>query len=95
MRPAIRSRTAHVINMADGAALRALVEKERPHIIVPEIEAIATDMLAQIEKEGIATVIPAARGATHHEPRRHPPAWQPKNWTFRRRAMPSPRASTK
>jgi phosphoribosylaminoimidazole carboxylase (NCAIR synthetase) len=54
---------AHVINMADGAALRALVEKERPHIIVPEIEAIATDMLAQIEKEGIATVIPAARAA--------------------------------
>ena len=54
---------AHVINMADGAALRALVEKERPHIIVPEIEAIATDMLAQIEKEGLATVIPTARAA--------------------------------
>ncbi|MBI3571040.1 MAG: formate-dependent phosphoribosylglycinamide formyltransferase [Gammaproteobacteria bacterium] len=54
---------AHVINMADGAVLRALVEKERPHIIVPEIEAIATDMLAQIEKEGLATVIPTARAA--------------------------------
>ncbi len=54
---------AHVINMADGAALRALVEKERPHIIVPEIEAIATDMLAQIERDKLAEVIPVARAA--------------------------------
>jgi phosphoribosylglycinamide formyltransferase 2 len=54
---------AHVINMADGAALRVLIEKERPHIIVPEIEAIATDMLVQIEKEGMARVIPTARAA--------------------------------
>ncbi len=54
---------AHVINMADGAALRALVEKEKPHIIVPEIEAIATDMLVQIESEGLACVIPTARAA--------------------------------
>jgi len=52
---------AHVIQMTDGAALRALVEKERPHLIVPEIEAIATDELARIEAEGIATVIPTAR----------------------------------
>lgn len=54
---------AHVINMADGAALRALVQQERPHIIVPEIEAIATDMLLQIEREGLAEVIPTARAA--------------------------------
>lgn len=54
---------AHVIDMADGAALRALVERERPHIIVPEIEAIATDMLMQIEQEGLAEVIPTARAA--------------------------------
>jgi phosphoribosylglycinamide formyltransferase 2 len=54
---------AHVINMADGAALRALVEQERPHIIVPEIEAIATAMLVEIEKEGLARVIPTARAA--------------------------------
>ena len=52
---------AHVINMADGAALRALVEKERPHIIVPEIETIATDMLAEIERDKLAEVIPVAR----------------------------------
>ena len=54
---------AHVIDMTDGDALRALVEKEKPHLIVPEIEAIATDMLAQIEKDGLAVVIPTARAA--------------------------------
>ena len=54
---------AHVINMADGAALRALIEQEKPHLIVPEIEAIATDMLEQIESEGLARVIPTARAA--------------------------------
>ncbi len=54
---------AHVINMADGAALRALVELEKPHLIVPEIEAIATDMLVEIERDGLAEVIPTARAA--------------------------------
>ncbi len=52
---------AHVIDMSDGDALKALVKKERPDIIVPEIEAIATDMLAVIEEEGLAQVIPNAR----------------------------------
>lgn len=52
---------AHVINMADGAQLRALIELEKPDLIVPEIEAIATDMLEQIEQEGLARVIPTAR----------------------------------
>ncbi|MDE2439879.1 MAG: NAD-dependent epimerase/dehydratase family protein, partial [Betaproteobacteria bacterium] len=52
---------AHVISMTDGAALRRLVEQEKPHLIVPEIEAIATDMLVEIEKEGLAEVIPTAR----------------------------------
>jgi phosphoribosylglycinamide formyltransferase 2 len=55
---------SHVIAMTDAAALRALVEAERPHLIVPEIEAIATDELVRIEAEGLATVIPTAR-ATH------------------------------
>lgn len=54
---------AHVINMADGAALRELVERERPHLIVPEIEAIATGMLIEIEQAGLARVIPTARAA--------------------------------
>lgn len=52
---------AHVINMADAGALRALVEQERPQLIVPEIEAIATDELARIEADGLARVIPTAR----------------------------------
>lgn len=52
---------AHVIAMTDAKALRALVEKERPHLIVPEIEAIATDELARIEADGLAEVIPTAR----------------------------------
>ncbi len=54
---------AHVINMADPKALRALVEQERPHLVVPEIEAIATDELARIEADGLAEVIPTARAA--------------------------------
>ena len=54
---------SHVIAMTDAAALRALVELERPHLIVPEIEAIATDELVAIEAEGLATVIPTARAA--------------------------------
>jgi phosphoribosylglycinamide formyltransferase 2 len=54
---------AHVIDMADGQALRALVEREKPHLVVPEIEAIATDMLAEIEQAGLAEVIPNARAA--------------------------------
>ncbi|WP_186068273.1 formate-dependent phosphoribosylglycinamide formyltransferase [Burkholderia gladioli] len=52
---------AHVIDMTDAAALRALVEAEQPHLIVPEIEAIATDALAAIESERLAEVIPTAR----------------------------------
>jgi phosphoribosylglycinamide formyltransferase 2 len=53
----------HVIDMTDGAALRALIEQERPHLVVPEIEAIATDMLVEIEREKLAEVIPTARAA--------------------------------
>lgn len=54
---------AHVIAMTDGAALRRLVELEKPHLIVPEIEAIATDTLVELEAEGLAEVIPTARAA--------------------------------
>ncbi|HRD28355.1 MAG TPA: formate-dependent phosphoribosylglycinamide formyltransferase [Caulobacter sp.] len=54
---------SHVIAMTDPAALRAVIEAERPHLVVPEIEAIATDELARIEAEGLATVIPTARAA--------------------------------
>lgn len=52
----------HVISMLDAAALRAVVEQEQPHLIVPEIEAIATSELLALEQEGY-TVIPSARAA--------------------------------
>ena len=54
---------SHVLAMTDAAALRAVVEAERPHLIVPEIEAIATDELARIEADGLAICIPTARAA--------------------------------
>lgn len=53
---------AYVISMTDGAALRGLVEKEKPDLIVPEIEAIATQTLLELEGEGY-TVIPSAKAA--------------------------------
>jgi phosphoribosylglycinamide formyltransferase 2 len=53
---------SHVISMLDGAALRSVIERENPDFIVPEIEAIATDTLVELEAEGY-TVIPTARAA--------------------------------
>jgi phosphoribosylglycinamide formyltransferase 2 len=50
---------SHVINMLDGEALRRVIETEKPHLIVPEVEAIATDTLVALEKEGF-NVIPTA-----------------------------------
>ena len=54
---------AHVIDMTDPVALRALIERERPSRVVPEIEAIATPALIELEREGTVTVIPTARAA--------------------------------
>ncbi|MBB3275038.1 MULTISPECIES: formate-dependent phosphoribosylglycinamide formyltransferase [unclassified Pseudoxanthomonas] len=54
---------SHVLDMLDPAAVRALVARERPHVIVPEIEAIHTDTLVALEAEGAARVIPTARAA--------------------------------
>jgi len=51
---------AYTISMLDGDALRALVEKEQPDYIVPEVEAIATDTLVELEQEGF-NVIPTAK----------------------------------
>ncbi|KWW12597.1 MULTISPECIES: phosphoribosylglycinamide formyltransferase 2 [Peribacillus] len=53
---------SHVINMLDAAQLRGVVEKEQPDLIVPEIEAIATAALVELEEEGFP-VIPSARAA--------------------------------
>ena len=54
---------SHVIDMTDGDALAALIEMEQPDFIVPEIEAIATDKLLELEACGKVTVIPTARAA--------------------------------
>lgn len=52
---------AEVFSMLDGKRLKQAIAKYRPHLVVPEVEAIATDALAEIEAEGLATVIPTAR----------------------------------
>lgn len=52
---------AYTIDMTDGEALKALVEKERPHLIVPEIEALNTDALAEIDQAGVSKVIPTVK----------------------------------
>ncbi|MCB4363566.1 formate-dependent phosphoribosylglycinamide formyltransferase [Hydrogenophaga taeniospiralis] len=54
---------ARTITMSDPAQLKALIEAERPHLVVPEIEAIATPMLEQLEAAGVVRVIPTARAA--------------------------------
>ena len=54
---------ARTITMSDPAQLKALIEAERPHLVVPEIEAIATGMLEELEAAGTVRVIPTARAA--------------------------------
>ena len=53
---------SHVVDMLDGAALRAVIEAERPDLVVPEIEAIHTPTLVELEREGLK-VVPTARAA--------------------------------
>src|SRR2546427_1313144 len=54
---------ARTITMSDPAQLKALIEAEKPDLVVPEIEAIATPMLEELEAAGVVTVIPTARAA--------------------------------
>ncbi|MGB7397782.1 MAG: formate-dependent phosphoribosylglycinamide formyltransferase [Candidatus Macondimonas sp.] len=54
---------AHILDMTDGALLRELIVLERPHWVVPEIEAIATETLRALEAEGLTKVIPTAEAA--------------------------------
>ncbi|MCS7101866.1 MAG: formate-dependent phosphoribosylglycinamide formyltransferase, partial [Burkholderiaceae bacterium] len=51
----------HALPMTDGAALAALIERERPDLVIPEIEAIATETLVELERRGIVQVVPTAR----------------------------------
>lgn len=53
---------SHTLSMLDGAALRSVIEREKPDFVVPEIEALATDTLVELESEGV-TVVPTARAA--------------------------------
>ncbi|WP_432209758.1 formate-dependent phosphoribosylglycinamide formyltransferase [Acinetobacter variabilis] len=52
---------SYALNMADATELKQLIQKIQPHLIVPEIEAIATEVLVEIEEQNIATVIPSAK----------------------------------
>ena len=54
---------SHVLDMLDGAAIRALIAHEKPDLVVPEIEAISTQTLVELEAEGVVRVIPTARAA--------------------------------
>ncbi len=54
---------ARTITMSNAAQLKALIEQEKPHVVVPEIEAIATPMLEELEAAGVVRVIPTARAA--------------------------------
>jgi phosphoribosylglycinamide formyltransferase 2 len=54
---------AHTISMADPLQLKALIVQQQPHLVVPEIEAIATDALEQLEAQGVVRVVPTARAA--------------------------------
>ena len=54
---------SHVLDMLDPAAIRSLIAREQPHLVVPEIEAIHTETLVALEAEGAARVIPTARAA--------------------------------
>tara|TARA_Y100000782_G_scaffold50013_2_gene55735 strand:- start:3959 stop:5092 length:1134 start_codon:yes stop_codon:yes gene_type:complete len=53
---------SHVLSMLDGEALRNIIESEKPDLVVPEIEAIATDTLVELEQEGF-NIVPSARAA--------------------------------
>lgn len=52
---------AYTIDMTNATILKALIKKEQPHLIVPEIEALNTEVLAEIETEGLSTIIPTIR----------------------------------
>ena len=52
---------SHVVSMLDGDSLREIILQEKPDLVVPEVEAIATDVLAELEAEGQVTIIPTAR----------------------------------
>ena len=73
-----------VISMTDPEALKAVVRRHRPDLVIPEIEALAVDALVELEAEGI-TVIPTARATGSA-------TWRQRNWACAPPAMPTPTA---
>ena len=73
---------AVVMDMLDGKALKKAVRKHRPDHVVPEVEAIRTEALLELEASGV-DVIPA-NAASNHEPRRHPIVGRRRAWTAHR-----------
>ena len=65
---------SHVINMLDGAEIRRLIALEKPDLVVPEIEAIDTATLIELEREGVQRHSDRARRLADDESRRHPSA---------------------
>ena len=52
---------SHIVSMLDANALRRVIDLEKPDLVVPEVEAIATDVLAEFEEVEICTIVPTAR----------------------------------
>ena len=52
---------SYTLNMANAEELKQLIQQVKPHLIIPEIEAIATEVLVEVEQQNIATVIPSAK----------------------------------
>jgi len=71
---------AHVVSMTDPQALRQVIEQEQPHVIVPEIEAIATSLLVELEAAGVARVTPTARAAQLTGTQQHDAGGQGGQW---------------
>ena len=81
---------SYVVSMLDGDALREIIEKEKPDYIVPEVEAIATRTLMELEEEGYH-VIPTARATWLTMNLRESAAWRPRSWACLPRRIVSPR----
>ena len=73
---------SYVIDMTDADAVKQLIATEKPDFITPEIEAIATDALAEIEAEGLSTVVPNARAVQLTMNREGYAPWLQRKWVW-------------
>ena len=84
---------SEVFAMLDGKALKAAVKKHKPDVIIPEIEAIDTAALADLEKSGLPRRAVGQGGAADHEPRRHPRLRGDASWPSSPPNIASPKAA--